>query len=151
MPDKDRPDPFRGYNFRVEITGITRAAFRECSGLVFETDPVEYREGDERQLHVRKLYGLRKFNNIELTHGITNDRQLWDWYNQILNGGALPRDGAIVLTDELQTDQIRWAFRNGFICKWEGPNFNATSNDVAIEKISIAVDRVEMISPAAAA
>ena len=151
MPDRDRPDPFRGYNFRVEITGVTKAAFRECSGLTFETDPVEYREGDERRLHVRKLFGLRKFTNIQLKRGITTDRQLWDWYNEILNGGARLRDGAVVLTDELQTDKVRWAFKNGFICKWEGPSFTATSNDVAIEMIEICVDRVEMVGPAAAA
>ena len=149
MPDRDRPDPFRGYNFRVEIDGITRAAFREFSGLTFETDPVEYREGDERRLHVRKLYGLRKFTNLQGKRGITVDLELWNWYNEVLNGGARLRDGAIVLTDELQRDRLRWSFKNGFICKWEGPSLNASANDVAIELIEICVDRVELTMAAA--
>lgn len=144
MPDRNRADPFRGYNFRVEFDGVTKAAFREFSGLTFETDPVEYREGDEQRLHVRKLYGLRKFTNLQAKRGITTDLQLWTWYNQILNGGAPLRDGAVIMTDELQRDTLRWSFRNAFICKWEGPSFNATSNDVAIEMIEICVDRVEL-------
>jgi phage tail-like protein len=144
MPDRDRPDPFRGYNFRVELDGVTKAAFREFSGLTFETDPVEYREGNDKRLHVRKLFGLRKFTNLQGKRGITVDLQLWTWYSQILNGGAALRDGAVVLTDELQQDKLRWSFKNGFISKWEGPSFNATANDVAIEMIEICVDRVEL-------
>ena len=41
----DRKDPYRTYNFRVEIDGITRAGFRECSGLDTSQDPIDYREG----------------------------------------------------------------------------------------------------------
>ena len=144
MPDRDRPDPYRGYNFRVELDGVTKAAFREFSGLTFETDPVEYREGNDRRLHVRKLFGLRKFTNLQGKRGITTDLQLWKWYSQILTGGAALRDGAVVLTDELQQDRLRWSFKNGFIWKWEGPSFNATANDVAIEMIEICVDHVEL-------
>ena len=149
MPDRQRPDPFRGYNFRFEADGLTDAAFREISGITFDTDSVEYRDGDEDYLHVRKLYGLRKFTNIQCKRGITTDLQLWNWYLEILNGPATLRDGAIVLTDELQLDRMRWSFRNGFITKWEGPSFNAASNDVAIEMIEIAVDRVELTLSAA--
>ena len=144
MPDRERPDPFRGYNFRVEFDGVTNAAFREVSGLTFDTDPVEYREGNEKRLHVRKLRGMRKFTNLQAKRGITTDRQLYNWYLEILNGPANLRDGAIVLTDELQVDRMRWSFKNGWICKWEGPSLNATANDVAIEMIEICVDRVEL-------
>ena len=144
MPDRDRPDPYRGYNFRVEIDGVTKAAFREASGLTFETDVVEYREGNDRHLNVTKVAGLRKYSNITLKRGITADMQLWKWYSQIINGDAPLRDGAIVLTDEMQNDKLRWSFKNGSICKFEGPTFNATANDVAVEMIEIRVDRVEL-------
>jgi phage tail-like protein len=149
MPDRDRPDPLRGYNFRVELDGVVKAAFREFSGLTFETDVVEYREGNEKHLHVRKLRGLRKFTNLQGKRGITTDLQLWNWYNQILNGDAPLRDGAIVLTDEMQVDKLRWTFKNATITKCEGPSLNATANAVAIEMIELAVDRVELSLPSA--
>ncbi len=106
MPDRNRADPFRGYNFRVEFDGISKAAFREVSGLTFEVDPVEYREGDEQFLHVRKLFGLRKFTNLQAKRGITTDLQLYRWYHEILMGGARLRDGAIVLELHVAPDDV---------------------------------------------
>ncbi|RKF14894.1 phage tail protein [Roseovarius spongiae] len=149
MPDRHRANPFTGYNFRFEVDGVGEAAFREFSGLTFEVDQVEYRDGDDPYLHARKQYGLRKFTNLQAKRGITTDLQLYNWWQEVLNGPPQLRDGAIVLTDELQVDRLRWSFRNAFITKWEGPSFNATSNDVAIEMIEISVDRVELTLAAA--
>ena len=86
MPTGNRDDPYRGFNFRIELDDATVASFSECSGLTFDTDPVEYREGTDIPLHVRKLTGLRKFANIALKRGFTDNTELWDWYNKILNG-----------------------------------------------------------------
>lgn len=148
MPE-DRVDPYRAFNFRVEIDETSVAGFSEASGLAFDMDTVEYREGSDVPLHVRKLTGLRKFGNLTLKRGFTQDRQLWDWYLSVLNGIALRRGGAIVLQDENHDDVARWEFEGGWICKWEGPSMNATGNDVAIESIEICVERVEMKPPAA--
>jgi phage tail-like protein len=49
-----------------------------------------------------------------------------------------------VLQDELHQDVLRWEWTAGWICKWEGPSFNATTNDLAIEAIEICVERVEL-------
>ena len=144
MTNGVRVDPFRGYGFLLEIGTISNIGFRECAGLTFETDAIEYREGSDRQLHVRKLYGLRKFANIQLKRGIVTDRRLWQWYLEVLNGSAPRREGAVILTDEAQQPQWRWRFYEGFICKWEGPSFNATANEVAVESIEICVERVEV-------
>ncbi|HWI14503.1 MAG TPA: phage tail protein [Burkholderiales bacterium] len=141
----DRVDPLRGYNFEVSVERTTVAGFRECSGLTFTIDPVEYRNGDEKNLHVRKLTGLRNFKqNIGLRRGFTRDKQLYLWYKNLLNGIEDRRNGAIVLMDEQHKPVLRWEFENGWIAKWEGPMLNATSNDVVIENLEICVERVEL-------
>jgi phage tail-like protein len=48
-----------------------------------------------------------------------------------------------VLLDDQRNEVVRWNFREGWICKWEGPAFNAKSNDVAIETIEIAHEGLE--------
>ncbi len=145
MPTGERIDPYRGYNFRVEIDNITVAGFSEASGLTFDTDPVEYREGTDQPLHVRKLTGLRKFANIALKRGFTDNTALWDWYKQVLNGQpGYRRNGTIILQDEDHSDVLNWNFTGGWICKWEGPSMNASNNEVAIESIEICVERVEL-------
>lgn len=139
-----RNDPYRGYNFEVQIENTAVAGFRECTGLSFTTDPVEYREGTDVPLHVRKLTGLRKFGNVTLKRGFTQSHVLWSWYKNVLNGVEDRRNGAIVLQDEQHNSVLRWNFQNAWITKWEGPGMNATSNDVAIETIELAVERVEL-------
>jgi len=147
MPTGERVDPFRGFNFRVEITGTgpAVAAFREASGLVFTVDPVEYRDGNSRDLHPVKLFGLRKYSNIMLKRGFTLNRELWVWYRNVVNGVADRRNGSVILLDEEHNDVVRWNFREGWICKWEGAAMNATQNEVAIESIEICVERVELV------
>ncbi len=144
MATGDRNDPFHVFDFRFELDQTGVAGFREISGLSFTVDPVEYREGTDIPLHTRKLTGLRKFPNLVLRRGFTDNRELWSWYSNVLNGIPDRREGAIVLQDELHADKLRWEFFGGWICKWEGPAMNATTNDVAIEAIEICVERVEL-------
>lgn len=136
MPVGDRNDPFRAYNFLVEIDGITRAGFRECSGLDTSQDPIDYREGNE-PLRVRKLPGLVKYSNITLKRGVTNDAELWEWRQKAMEGKIERKNGSIILLDDTGTEQWRWNFKDGWPTKWTGPSFNATGNEVAIEQLEI--------------
>lgn len=138
----DRKDPLRGYNFKLEIDGIQRAGFRECSGLDATSDPVEYREGDEKVFTARKLPALVKYSNIVLKWGITDDHSLWDWRKKTIDGKTERKNGSVVLMDEAGEEKIRWNFVNGWPTKWTGPSFNATSNDVGIETVEIAHEGV---------
>jgi phage tail-like protein len=132
-----RNDPFRGFNFLVEIDDVTVAGFSECGGLTTETDVVEYRTGAE-DITVRKLPGLKKFTNITLKRGFTNGKELWDWRKKVLDGKTERKSGSIVLLNEERKPAIRWNFREGWPSKWEGPALNAKTNDVAIESLEIA-------------
>ena len=67
MPTGVRNDPYRGYNFRIELDNTSVASFREASGLSQNTDPVDYREGTDAWLSVRKLPGLRKYSTCQST------------------------------------------------------------------------------------
>ncbi len=145
MAVNDRVDPFRGFNFRVEIDNVGVAFFSEVSGLTFTIDTVDYRHGEFKFDHVTKLTGLRKVSNITLKRGYTTSLELWQWYLDVLNGISPRRSGAIILCDEDHADQIRWEFKESFICKYEGPAMKASANEVAIESIEICAERVELV------
>lgn len=133
-----RTDPYHGYNFLVEIDGITRAGFREAAGLDSSQDPVEYREGNEKALTARKLAGLNKYANISLKWGMSDDRELWNWRERAVAGKIERKNFSIVLLNENGTEKARWNFREAWPVKWTGPSFNATSNDVAVDTLEIA-------------
>jgi len=143
MPPPQRNDPFKAFNFLVEIEGIAQAAFSEVSGLESETAVIEYRAGAEKMNAVRKLPGLTRFGNIVLRRGVTQDADLWNWRKSIVEGDIDRRNGSIVLLDDKRNEVVRWNFRNGWISKWEGPTLNAKANEVAIETIEIAHEGLE--------
>jgi phage tail-like protein len=142
MADGDRVDPYRNFNFKVEIDGITQAGFAECTGFGSSNDPIEYREGTDRTT-VRKLPGLTKFNNITLKWGLADSRELFDWYTDITKGKIERKNGSIVLTDLDGIEKARWNFFQGWPTKWDGPDFNAEGTDAAIETLEIANEGIE--------
>lgn len=147
MATGDRVDPFRGFNFRVEIASTSQAvaAFREVSGLNSTADPIEYRVGNSKDLHVQKLPGLLKYQNIMMKWGITLNEELWLWYKQIVNGIADRRNGAVVLLDEVGADVLRWNFYEAWPTKIEWPAMNATANEIAVNSFEICVEKLELV------
>jgi phage tail-like protein len=144
MATGERKDPFRSFNFRVEIDNIKVGSFSDVSGLSSDGDIAEYRNGDDVPLHVRKLMGLRKFSNITLKRGYTDNRELWEWRNNIVNGVADRRDGSIVLMDEERKEVLRWNFTAGWLHKIDGPTFNAKGNEVSMESVEIVVESITL-------
>lgn len=139
MATGQRIDPYGNYNFLVEIDGITRAAFHEASGFDSSVDIIEHREGGEN-ITLRKLPGMVKYSNISLKWGTTNDRDLYDWHMQWVNGdpAAKRKNGSVILLDRQGQEKVRWNFFNAWPAKWTGPSFSAEGNDVAIEALELA-------------
>jgi phage tail-like protein len=150
MPTNVRIDPFRGFNFRVEIDGLTVASFSEVSGLTADGDAVDYREGKDPTNNVRKLSGLRKFNLLMFKRGYVQDDELWQWYQRIADGIDDRRNGSVILMNEAHVDVLSWNFINAWINKIEGPTLNATGNQVAIEAMDLQHEglRMEIIATA---
>jgi phage tail-like protein len=140
-----RDDPFQQFNFLVEIDGVARAGFMEVSGLTTDTDAIDYREGADPTLNVRKLSGMRKYTNITLKRGYTKDRSLWEWRKKIIQGQTERRSADIVLLDEARNEVLRWRIREAWISKWDNGPFNAKTNDVAIETIELIHEGLELV------
>jgi phage tail-like protein len=138
----DRNDPYGAFNFLVEIDGVTKAGFSECSGLDTETDIIEYRNGNEEEVTVRKLPGLKKFTNITLKRGFTDSKELWEWRKKVMDGATERQSGSVVLLNEAREEALRYTFREGWPSKWQGPAMNASSSEVAIETLEIACEAI---------
>jgi phage tail-like protein len=140
----NRKDPYFGYNFAVELDGITRMGFKGCTGLDSSTIATKYREGTDPTLAQRQLPALLNHTAITLTRGITDDRALWDWRNDIAKGKGTRHDISIILRDDLGEEKIRWNIKNAFPTKWSGPSFDATSDAVAVETLELTHEGVEV-------
>lgn len=144
MATGERKDPFRGYNFLVEIDGISRAGFQECSGLDSAQQPIDYREGND-SLTTHKLPGLLAFSNIVLKRGFTDDSELWDWRKKAADGKVERKNGSVVMLDDAGEEVLRWNFVEGWPTRWIGPSFSSTGNAVAIESLEIAHEGIDKV------
>jgi phage tail-like protein len=136
-PTSSRKDPYRSFNFLVEIEGLPLAGFMECSGLESETEVIEYREGIEFPNTVRKLPGLTRYSNISLKRGVSKSKDLYDWRNSVINGLILRKNVDIVLLDDSRQEVARWSFQECWPCRMSGPAFNALEGTIAIEELVI--------------
>ena len=48
------------------------------------------------------------------------------------------------MLDEAREEVLRFNFREGWVCKWEGPQLNASTNEVAIESLEICHEGLEL-------
>jgi len=141
MPDRQ---PYRTYNFRVEIDGIGEAQFAEVVVPTAEIAVVEYREGADKSSATRKLPGRVKYGNVVLKRGITADLSLYQWFRAVSQGDFQPRNVMIVLLDAQRQDVRRWLARDAWPVKYDGPALNAQNNEVAIETLELAVEEIEI-------
>ena len=137
-----RVDPYKSFKFLLEIDGIVQAGFSECSGFGSEIEVVEYREGGEPST-VRKLPGKVSYPDMTLKWGITDSRELYDWHFTAVSGQIERKSGSIVLLDDIGEEKIRWNFFDAWPSKYDAPDFNATGNEVAIDALTIAYERLE--------
>lgn len=131
-----RDQPFPAYYFEIVIEGQVYP-FKSCSGLRIERDVVEFQEGAEPDV-IRKLPGRTHYANIRLSRAFTGDRSLYNWFATMKRPDPSRINGEIIMRDRQGTRIAAWKFINGFPVKWEGPDFDASKNEVAVETLEIA-------------
>lgn len=139
MPDNPM-DPISAHQFALELQGITEATFREASGFGSENDIIEYKEqGPSGNIVIHKIPGTLRWQNISLKRGMTSNKELWDWRQQVVDGliEDARQDGSIVGYDENGEEKIRYNFLRGWPSKWEATPMNAGGNEPVVESIEI--------------
>ena len=161
-----RRTPFPSYYFEVEIEGQVYP-FKSCSGLKVEQAVVEIEEGGFNGT-VHKLPGRTKYSNIVLKMGFCGaDSPLYQLKRRHMNdnaitsnpsdaipgwqthpaGGGKGRFSGTITQKGPNGAVAKWAFRAGWITKWEGPDLDAGKNEVSIESIEIAHEGIYMLPP----
>jgi phage tail-like protein len=139
---------FGSYHFLLEIQGVIGdnkvivGGFKSVSGMDSETEIIEFKQGND--LIVRKKPGRTTYSNIVLERGYTASDDLWLWRKNIEDGKIDRRAGSVIILDQDgQTEVARYNFFEGWPCKWEAPQMDSDSSSMAIEKIELAIEKVE--------
>jgi len=130
-------DPFRAYNFKLEIQGVTAGHFTGCSGLEVEVEPIRYREGGAGQV-VHVIPGQVRYGDVMLRYGLTASTELWQWMLTAVSGTVERRNVSVLMLDSGgATEVMRWNLTNAWPSKWRGAPLDALNHEVAIESLTL--------------
>lgn len=129
-------DPLMKCKYLVSIPGLpTGIGFSKISNLKRAIGVVEYNEGGYSNTH--KLVGKEKVEPITLERGMFKDADFEAIYKKTLSDPNFRTTITISLQDTEGNIQRTWKLAEAWVSTWEGTDFDASSEDVAIEKITI--------------
>jgi phage tail-like protein len=146
-PKKNYPLP--KFHFQLDWGG-TRIGFTEVSGLDFETEVIEYREGSSPTYNKTKQPGLTKFSNVTLKRGtFLGDFEYFEQWKktQLFQEGKekFRRDVTIRLLDEEHQPVISWTLSKAWPSKITSTDLKADANEVAIETMELVHEGLSIV------
>jgi phage tail-like protein len=146
-PKKNYPLP--KFHFQVEWGG-TRVGFTEVSGLDFETEVIEYREGSSPLYHKTKQPGLTKYSNITLKRGVfLGDFEMYELWKKTMmfqeGKEKFRRDIVIKLLDEEHKPIISWAASKAWPCKVLYGSLQADASEILIEEMELVHEGLSIV------
>ncbi len=149
MPD--RTTPYGAFNFAVNLNGPIGeeqplGGFSDVSGLTNEITMAEYRNGNEKPNHVRKIPGVHKVGDVTLKRGIVSSADLWAWITLTRTQGiAGKRTVVITLRNEAGASVQKWKLGGAIPMKYTGPTLAAKGGgDVAMEELVLSSESLEV-------
>jgi len=144
-----RERPYTQFNFLVDLgngsTDGPQAGFQEVGAISTEVAVVEYRNGNSKENAPIKITGLNKAGDVTMKRGVIGSLDLYNWLNDIRNGN---QNALRTVTIQLQSEDHQvvqtWKLMRARIVKYTSGPFNARGNDVAIEEIVLACERLEL-------
>jgi len=131
-----KEDPYKNFNFVVEIDGMLAAGYSEVSGLNVELNVERRNFGGENDVEYKFLKPAT-YSDLILKKGISESDYMWNWYEQTIKGQIHPRNGSIYLHDPNISQRKVWNFFHAYPIKWDGPSLNATANNVATHSMTL--------------
>lgn len=136
-------DPYRAYNFKLQIQGVTEGHFTQCSGLEVEVQPIRYREGGASQV-VHVIPGPVSYGDVTLSYGLTSSIELWQWLTSAVQGSVQRRNVSILMLDSTgATEVMRWDLTNAWPTRWRGAPLDALNREIAIESVTLVFETLQ--------
>jgi phage tail-like protein len=137
-----RVDPYRAYNFKLQIQGVTQGHFTHCSAIAAKVVSIRYREGGDGRT-VRQLAGPVDYEPVCLQYGLTASNELWEWFQTSVRGVPRRQNASIILLgpDAVQ-EVMRWDLEGAWPCEWRGAALDSMGREMAIESLTLVFEGI---------
>ncbi len=138
------------FKWVAEVDGLGSSAFAKCSELSVEAAKVEYFEGGA--LIPNKSPGRLTFSDVTLERGATQDRDLFDWFEDVADAASgrglvdpfYKREVDIVQQDRDGTTLRRWSLSRAWPVKFVAGEWDNGSDEVVIESVTLTYDTFDL-------
>ena len=108
-----RDHPYGAFNFIVRLGAFGGedqiiGGFSDVSGLSGEVKYSEYRSGNDKENHTRKIANTEATDDVTLKRGVIGDLRLFSWLKSTREGSHSPQTVIITLLDEERAPVCRW-------------------------------------------
>lgn len=136
-------DPYRAYNFKLMIQGVTEGHFTACTGLGAKIEVIRYREGGTNQV-VHCIPGQVEYADVTLRYGLTSSHEVWDWLMAAMTGKVERKNVSILMLDSSGVSEVmRWDLINAWPAAWHGAALDALNREVAIETLTLVYETLQ--------
>jgi phage tail-like protein len=136
-------DPYRAYNFALQIEGITHGGFLEAHGLGATVEVIAHRTAVAGAT-LRNLPGMVSYTPLVLRYGVSADPALWQWFQNVSSGQSDRRNVSVIQYDnDGLSESFRWNLFDAWPSAFAAGTMNARANEVAIESLTLVYDRLD--------
>jgi phage tail-like protein len=96
--DLDPGSALTADRFSLTIDGYEIASFSELAGITTEVEPVEFLEGVDKEVVLKKLPGKDKPATVVLKRAKGSSTELWSWHEAVLQGDIVDARRSCSLT-----------------------------------------------------
>jgi phage tail-like protein len=128
--------------FHVSVDGVDLGGWARCNGLEVKFQPTTQQDGGNYQYET-VLAGSIKYSNVTLQRAINSAdtakvlswlrERASSWVDGHKSGGG--GTAQIILFDARAKEVARWMLRNVYPDSWTGPDLDAGTLGVALEKL----------------
>jgi phage tail-like protein len=130
-------DPALSVVYKCTIDGfIPLGIWTKISGLGFEYDVFEYKEGGVNQF-THKRMGPIKYTNLQLTRPVDSNSQWLAMWLQLQTIKVIPQTMSISALNAAGEEITTWNLAGVVPRKWTGPSLDIMGNAIATESLEV--------------
>ena len=145
MPGRREHDAAVDHSFGLEVDGVRVTMLTEVTGLEWEREVIEVREGGDPDATPRRLPGRMRPGQVTVTRGLTADLTFEQWMRDPVPVGQPRRDVSLALFDTQGSAVARFHLEHAWPSKLEIGGLRSEGAGIAVESLTLVHEGLERV------
>jgi len=135
------------FQFLFELESLTHddrqivGGFNSIAGGGVKIEKRDITHGDDP--YKRHMPGSVEYENITLSRGMTTNKDMFEWFKNVLDGKDDRRSGSIIILENDYDEGRRFDFFGAYPTSFSGVELSSDGSAMSLEKFELCVERTE--------